>query len=105
MKDAEEISERVLLLEGVPNLQRLGPIAVGENVPEQIQLALETETRAIALLKEVIAACDEEGDDGTRVFLEPGLNEEEDHVDWLETQLELIRQVGEQLYLAQQIRG
>jgi bacterioferritin len=104
MKDAEEISERILLLEGVPNLQRLGAIAVGENVPEQIQLALETERNALKLLRDILVACDEEGDDGTRVFLEPGIREEEAHVDWLETQVELIRQVGEQNYLAQQIR-
>lgn len=104
MKDAEEISERILLLEGVPNLQRLNSIAIGENVPEQLQLALNTEGEAIRLLREIIAASNEEGDDGTRVFLEPGLSEEEKHIDWLETQLELIRQVGEPHYLAQQIR-
>jgi bacterioferritin len=104
MKDSEEIAERILLLEGVPNLQRLGAIAIGENVPEQLQLALETERNALKLLREIIAACNEEDDDGTRVFLEPGIREEESHVDWLETQIELIRQVGEQNYLAQQIR-
>ncbi len=105
MKDAEEITERILLLEGIPNLQRLGSIAIGENVAEQLQLALDTERTALKLLREIIAACVEEGDDGTRVFLEPGLREEEAHVDWLETQLDLIRQVGEQNYLAQQIRA
>jgi bacterioferritin len=104
MKDADEIAERILLLEGVPNLQRLGPIAIGENVSEQLQLALQTEHSALALLREIIAACDEEGDDGTRLFLEPGVLEEETHIDWLETQLSLIKQVGEQNYLAQQVR-
>lgn len=104
MKDAEGIAERILLLEGVPNLQRLSSVTVGETVPEQLQLALQTERGAIALLRDIIAACIEERDDGTRVFLERGLSEEEQHVDWLEGQLELIRQVGEQNYLAQQIR-
>jgi bacterioferritin len=104
MKDAESIAERVLLLEGVPNLQRLNPIAVGESVPEQIQLALETEREALRVLREIILASNEEGDDGTRVFVEGSIPDEEVHVDWLETQLELIRQVGEQNYLAQQIR-
>ncbi len=104
MKDAEEISERILFLEGVPNLQRLGGIIVGESVPEQLQLALDTERNALKLLRDVIVACGEEGDDGTRVFLEPGISDEEEHVDWLETQIELIRQVGEQNYLAHQIR-
>lgn len=104
MKDAEEISERILMLEGVPNLQRLGSIVVGENVPEQLQLAIDTERSALMLLRDILVACDEEADDGTRVFLEPSITEEEKHVDWLETQLELIRQVGEQNYLAQQIR-
>jgi bacterioferritin len=103
MKDAEAISDRILLLEGVPNVQRLNAVAVGENVPEQLQLALDTELAALKLLREIVAACNEEGDDGTRVFLEPSIGDEEQHVDWLESQLELIRQVGEQNYLAHQM--
>jgi len=103
MKDAEDLIERVLLLEGVPNVQRLGSVVIGENVPEQLQLAAETERSALKLLQDIIAACEEEDDDNTRVFLEPSLREEESHLDWLETQIELIRQVGEQNYLAQQI--
>ena len=104
MHDAEEIIERILMLEGVPNVQRLGSVVVGESAVEQLQLALETEKGALALLRQTILACDEESDDGTRIFLEKSVGEEEGHVDWLETQLELVRQVGEQNYLAQQIR-
>jgi bacterioferritin len=103
MKDAEEITERILLLEGVPNVQRMGSLVVGENVPEQLQLALDTELGALNLLRDMIAAASDERDDGTRVFLEQRVGDEEQHVDWLETQLELIKQVGEQNYLAQQI--
>jgi bacterioferritin len=105
MKDAEEIAGRILMLEGVPNLQRLGAVSIGETVSEQLQLGAETERNALQLLRSIIAACAEERDDGTRVFLEPGLADEESHLDWLETQEQLIRQLGEQNYLTQQIAG
>jgi bacterioferritin len=103
MKDAEALIERVLYLEGVPNLQRLGNVRVGENVPEKLQLALDLETEAIVRLNRGIALCTEAGDNGTRELLDDILEGEEEHVDWLETQLELIRQVGDAHYLAQQI--
>ena len=103
MRDAERVVDRILYLEGVPNMQRLGTVAVGETVPEQLALELQTERDAITLLNRGIALCVGEGDNGTREMLEEILEGEEDHADWLETQLELIRQVGDAHYLAQQI--
>jgi len=103
MKDAEAIIDRILYLEGVPNLQRLNPVKVGETVPEQLTLALETETDAIERYNVSIARCVAEGDNGTRELLERQLAGEEEHADWLESQLELIRQTGVENYLAQQI--
>ena len=103
MKDADELIERILYLEGVPNLQRLGTVMVGETVPEQLRLDLELEREAIARLNAGIAACTEEGDNGTRDLLEEILEGEEDHADWLETQLNLIATIGEAHYLAQQM--
>ena len=104
MKDAEELIRRILFLEGVPNLQRLGAVRVGEAVPEKLQLALELEREAITRLNGGIARCVELGDNGSRDVLEDILEGEEEHADWLETQLGLVEQVGEQLYLAEQIR-
>jgi bacterioferritin len=103
MKDADELIERILYLEGLPNLQRLGVVQVGETVPEQITLALDLEREAIERLNNGINLCLERSDGGTRELLEDILEGEEDHADWLETQLELIRQIGEAHYLAQQV--
>ena len=105
MKDAEELIERILYLDGVPNLQRLGTVMVGETVPEQLRLDLELEREAIGRLNAGIAACTEEGDNGSRDLLEDILEGEEEHADWLETQLSLIADVGEAHYLSQQIHG
>jgi bacterioferritin len=104
MKDAEAIIDRILYLDGVPNMQRLSPVRVGETVAEQIELALQTETEAIARYNRVVAQCVAEGDNGTRELLERQLVGEEHHADWLESQLDLINQVGLENYLAQQIR-
>jgi bacterioferritin len=103
MKDADRLIERILYLEGVPNLQRLGTVSVGESVPEQIAVDLDLERAAIERLNRGIAACVAEGDNGSRDLLEDILEGEEEHADWLETQLELLRQVGEAHYLAQQM--
>lgn len=103
MKDADELIRRVLYLEGVPNLQRLGTVRVGETMPEKFQLGLDLERQAIDRLNSGVALCRERGDNGTRQLLEDILEGEEDHADWLETQVELIRQIGESAYLAQQI--
>lgn len=105
MDDAEEIIDRLLFLEAVPNVQRLEPVRIGETVPEQLQIQLEAERRALSILAEGIDAADEAGDRASREFFAGRLQEEEEHLDWLETQLELIEQVGETNYLAQQIRG
>ena len=104
MKDADELIERILYLDGVPNLQRLGTVRVGETVPEKLQLALTLETESIQRLNKGIASALASGDNGTRDLLEKVLEGEEEHADWLETQLELIRQLGDAHYLAQQIR-
>jgi bacterioferritin len=104
MKHAETIMERILFLEGVPNLQRLGSIRVGESVPEQLRLDLDLEYEAIPRLNAGIAAAVAAGDNGTRDLLERILVDEEEHADWLETQLGLLRELGDQHYLAQQLR-
>jgi bacterioferritin len=104
MKDAEHLIERILYLEGMPNLQRLGTLRVGETAPEKLALALDVEREAIDRLNRGIATCVELGDNGSRELLEEILEGEEEHADWLESQLELIRQVGEPHYLSQQIR-
>lgn len=103
MKHAEDLIQRVLYLEGVPNLQRLGTVRVGESMPEKFQLALDLEREAIDRLNGGLALCRERGDNGSRQLLEGILEDEEDHTDWLESQVELIRQIGEAAYLAQQI--
>jgi bacterioferritin len=104
MRHADEVIERVLYLEGIPNLQRLGSVRLGEDVVEQIRLDLELELDAIQRLNAGIGKAVELGDNGTRELLEKMLVSEEDHADWLETQLSLVEQLGEQLYLSQQVR-
>ena len=103
MKHADEVIERILYLEGIPNMQRLSKVAVGESVPEQLRLDLALELEAVERLNRAVVLCREHGDNGTCELLERILVSEEEHVDWLETQLELIDQVGESNYLAQQI--
>ena len=104
MKDADKLIERILFLEGLPNLQRLGTVRVGETPVEKLQLALDLEAEAITRLNRGIARSVELGDNGSRELLEQILVGEESHADWLETQLELVRQVGDAHYLAQNIR-
>ena len=105
MKDADALIERILYLEGMPNLQRLGSVRIGETVPEKLQLALELERSSIDRLNSGIATCIGAGDHGSRELLDRILEGEEDHADWIETQLELLRQIGEAHYLAQQVRS
>jgi len=104
MKHAEELIERILFLEGIPNMQRLGKISIGENVPEILKLDLALEMDALPRLNEGIEACRTAGDNNSRQLLEEVLHDEEEHVDWLESQLGLVEQVGAENYLAQQIR-
>jgi bacterioferritin len=103
MKDADALIERILFLEGMPNLQRLGVLRIGENPAEKLAAALDLEREAIERLNRGIALCVERSDNGSRELLDDILEGEERHADWLEAQLELIRQVGDANYLAQQI--
>lgn len=103
MRHAEKIIERILFLEGSPNMQRLSPVRVGESVPEQFQVDVELEYAAIKRLNDGIAACVAAGDNATRELLEGILVGEEEHTDWLETQLGLIAALGETAYLAEQL--
>lgn len=105
MKHADQLVERILYLDGIPNLQRLGKIMVGQTVPEQFRLDLDVEKVAIDRLNLCVAACVSEADNSTRALLEGILVSEEEHADWLEAQIDLINQVGEANYLAQQIRA
>ena len=103
MKHAEEIIDRVLYLEGVPNMQRYLKINVGQNVPEQHQFDLQLERDAVARLNPGIELARAKGDNGTRALLEKMLADEEQHVEWLEAQLQQIQEIGLANYLAQQI--
>jgi bacterioferritin len=103
MKHADRLIERILFLEGVPNLQRLGKVNVGETVREQFELDMGLERDAILRLRDGIALCRVEKDEVTRDLLEHILVAEEEHTDWLETQLGLMDRLGEQLYLAEQM--
>jgi len=105
MKHASELTERILFLDGVPNLQKLGRIRIGQTVPEQLRLDLELELDAVKRFNDAIALCVREGDNATREILEGQLKSEEGHVDWLETQLSLIKQLGEVQYLAEQMHS
>jgi bacterioferritin len=103
MKHADALIERVLFLDGVPNMQRLFPVTVGETVQEQFELDLALEAKAIERLRNGIRACFEASDHASRELLEHILVSEEEHTDWLETQLELMRQLGVQEYLSTQV--
>jgi bacterioferritin len=103
MKDSEELIDHILYLEGLPNLQRLNDLAIGETILECLQVDLEAEKAAVALLGEAIAHCEQVGDYTTRDILTEMIRDEEEHVDWFETQLETIDQIGLQLYLSQQL--
>jgi bacterioferritin len=103
MKHADKIIERILFLEGVPNVQRLNKVNVGETVKEQFELDVKLEYDAIARLNNAVALCRDVGDNTTRELVERMLIGEEEHTDWLETQLDLIKNLGEQMYCAQQL--
>jgi bacterioferritin len=105
MKHADMVIERILYFDGTPNMQRLYPVRVGESVPEQFQLDAELEYAAVERLNNGIALAVEKGDNGTRELLAQILVSEEDHIDWLETQQETIRQIGVERYLAEQLHG
>ena len=106
MKDAaDHLLQRILYLDGTPNLQRLGTLKVGESPQEKLNAALDLERAAIERLNHGIAVCTEKGDHGTHELLEDILEGEEHHADWLETQLEAIRQLDLELYLARHLES
>ncbi len=103
MSHADKVIDRILYLDGIPNVQRLYAVRVGQDATEQHQLDLELEKAAVERYNKAIALCRELGDNGTRELLDQLLKEEEDAVDWLEAQLHIIREIGKEHYLAQQI--
>lgn len=104
MKETELLIEHILYLEGMPNVQRLGTIRVGENVEEHLRVDLEHEKLQDQALAQAIVHCNQVGDHTTREILEEKIKDEKEHISWLETQLDTIGQIGLQNYLSQQIR-
>lgn len=103
MKHADSLIERILFLDGLPNLQDLGKLMIGEDVPDMLSCDLKLENDAMPLLRECVAYAESVGDYVSRELFEDILTSEEEHVDWLETQLELIDKTGLQNYLQSQM--
>jgi bacterioferritin len=105
MGHADKVIDRILYLDGVPNVQRLYPVRVGQDATEQHQSDLDLEKVAVDRLNKAIALCREKADNGTRDLLDQILKDEEESIDWLEAQLHIIREIGKERYLAEQIHG
>ncbi len=105
MKHADKLSDRILFLEGLPNFQNLGKLRIGETPREIFECDLALEMDALPLLREGIRYCEEVNDLVSRQLLVEILDSEEEHVDWLETQLDLMNRLGDQLYLSTKIAG
>ena len=103
MKHADKLSDRILFLDGLPNFQALGKLRIGENPRELLQCDLALELEAVPLLREAITHCESVSDFVSRQLFADILESEEEHIDWIETQLSLIERIGEQNYLAQQL--
>jgi bacterioferritin len=103
MHHADKVMERILYLDGTPNIQRLFPVGVGEDPIEQHKLDLALEVDAVERLNKAIALCRDKADNGSRELLEGILLNEEEGLDWLEAQLHLVKEVGKEAYLAEQI--
>jgi bacterioferritin len=103
MKHAQEAMDRILYFDHAPNMQKYMKINVGKSVPDQFANDLQVEYDAVARLNKGIELARERGDNGTRSLLEGMLKEEEDHIDWLEAQLGMIKEIGAENYLAQQM--
>lgn len=105
MKHAEKLIERILFLEGMPIVSTLNEIKIGSDVKAQFESDLAAEQMAVRAYNEGIALATEAGDNGTRALLESILADEEDHVDWLDAQLDQIKQIGIQNYLTEQMKA
>ena len=105
MKHAEALMERILFLEGMPQMDQLGKIKIGKDVPQQLRNDLELEKGAVVAYNKAVELCRKVGDNGTADFLKDILKDEEEHVDYLETQLTLIDQLTLPIYLTEQMKG
>jgi bacterioferritin len=105
MKHAEAIMERILFLEGLPRMDELGKITIGKDVPQQLKNDLALEKSAVAAYNKAVELCRKAGDNATADFLKEILKDEEEHVDYLETQLSLIDQLTLPIYLTEQMKG
>lgn len=103
MQHADKVMERILYLDGIPNMQRLSPIKVGENAVEMHEVDLKLEEAAVDRLNRGIALATQAGDNGSRALLEEILVDEEEAIDWLEAQLGIIKEIGKERYLAEMI--